>query len=301
MSKHKLTIGCNDDTNIVEFLKDKYNIVKPYMMYRDGKIIKNFDIFLNFDGDSVITNKIKLFNIKSMGSQRYNKFEQHCIFNKLSIHTPHTYFCDNINMDIINMLLSKIDDDTNVIIKDVNGARGIGQVLIKKSRIYKLYNDIYADTDVDIKKLFKKYKIGGAFRNEHEVKYIVNTIKNGSFIIQEVVDKKAEWRYVYCYKNKPIIIKRCTTKTWQSNISVTGKHKNISHKKSKKIDKMNEIAETLSEYLNSPYLSIDFYEDKNGNIGVFEVQMNLGYDSLPKKTFVNLVISSTEKWINDKL
>lgn len=36
----KITIGCKNDSNIVSFLKEDFNVVSPYIYYKNGQVIK---------------------------------------------------------------------------------------------------------------------------------------------------------------------------------------------------------------------------------------------------------------------
>lgn len=305
----KITIGCKNDSNIVSFLKEDFNVVSPYIYYKNGQVIKNFDVYLIFD--EILNDNAKqiLRGIPTFGHRRMGKDEQSMHFHRLKINHPMTY-CTNIlgsygSRDDVNYLLLKdIPEDEKLILKANNGARGIGQAMLTKNEIYKLIDMCKVD-NIDYDKILSTFKIGAkdSFTNQLERNFIGNTINNSEYIIQRRVKVSDEWRYVYFYKQEPMLIKRSVDGTWQSNTSITGKGEPIKYD-SKNNDhlKMAKIAEILAKDLNVPFLSIDFYKESDTcEIGVFEQQMQLGYALMPKSELVNNTINSVSAYINDFL
>jgi hypothetical protein len=49
------------------------------------------------------------------------------------------------------------------------------------------------------------------------------------------------------------------------------------------------------------FLKEDFYKDKEGNIGLFEYQMQMGYAKVPKNKLVKNTVHSVWKYIEDNI
>lgn len=302
-----IIIGCKYQGNLLHFLKEDFYIVDPYIYYKNGKIIKNFDIYFNFDGTLADTKMIELHNINQIGHRRLEKYEQILCASNLKINTPDTYkiaLDDNIKNrnDILYKLIDEIKDSDNFIIKAENGARGIGQVLLTKDEMYKLVDLCYQD-NVSTDSIYNMFNIGGntSFRDNNEREFLRTIIKNSEFLIQRKVEMTSEWRFIYFYKESPIIIKRDIS-NWQANTTITGKGEYEQYNMNNKDHiTMKEISSKLCNKLNAPFLSIDFYKDINGKIGIFEYQMQMGYAKVPKNELVKKTINSVKYYIKDFL
>ena len=302
----KLNIGCNNQDNIVQFLKGEFNIVLPYIHYKNGKVIKNFDIFLNFDGQLEDTREMQMHGIQQFGHRRMGKYEQALHFNKLGINTPATYkiALDNTGtgrFDSYYTLMEDIPNDEKFIIKAEHGARGIGQVLVNKDEMYKLV-DMCNNENSTMDQIIELFDVGAkdSFKGDHEKDFLKTTIRNAQFIIQRRVELEAEWRYVYFYGQEPMIVRRSVDGTWQANTSVTGKGDNELFSLQNPDHKvMREMAAKLAEDLHAPFLSIDFYKEKNtGKIGCFEQQMQFGYAKMPKNELVQSAIQAVHAYLH---
>lgn len=125
----------------------------------------------------------KLNNIPIIGTYRYNKAIQYQILKNYDIYTPYTVystkgFDQDINANIA--LLSEINDDEEIVVKMLLGARGWGQLKGKKLDILKLiYND-------DVKKLVEKESC-------NETKYIEDDIMEG---VKEEKQHNIEEKYL---------------------------------------------------------------------------------------------------------
>jgi hypothetical protein len=303
---HKVIIGCKSQDNIVHFLKEDFIIVEPYIYYKNGKIINNFDVYFNFDGTLADTKMMQLHNIQSIGHRRMEKYEQMVVARKLDIMTPDTYkFVLDSNVgsrhDTLYKLLDNIEDSEKFIIKAENGARGVGQALVTKDEMYKLV-DLCYDSNITTDGIYSMFDIGAkdTFRNDGEKEFFRTVIKEATFIIQPRIEMLNEWRFIYFYKEAPILIKRDVS-NWQANTSITGKGDYEQYDLNNEDHiKMQEIASKLGSDLNTPFLSIDFYKDKNG-IGLFEYQMQMGYAKVPKNELVRKTINSVHKYIEDNI
>lgn len=300
-----IIIGCKQQDNIIHFLKENFYIVEPYIYYKNGKIIKNFDIYFNFDDTLADTKMMQLHDIQSIGHRRMEKYEQMIVASKLNINIPDTYkfvLDNNVGSrhDTLYKIIDEIEDSEKFIIKAENGARGVGQALVTKNEMYKLV-DLCYQSNISTDDLYQMFDIGAkdTFRNDGEKEFFRNIVKEAEFIIQRKVEMTDEWRFMYFYKEDPIIIKRDVS-NWQANTSITGKGDYEKYDMDNEDHyKMQEIADRLCCKLNTPFLSMDFYKDINGNIGLFEYQMQMGYAKVPKNELVKKTINSVSKYIKD--
>lgn len=302
----KLNIACSTANDTINFLKGAFNIVTPYVYYKDGELIKNFDVYLLFDDNLDNIQKAVLRDFPVFGHRRMGKDEQAIHFYRMKIEHPITYIHNimdinsNTREDSLYLLLKDIPSEEKVVLKALNGARGIGQVLLTKDEIYKLITMCSNGTDIDL--ILKTFEVGAKDSiAEHEKEFLRNIIRSGDFIIQKRVNTSAEWRYVYYHGQEPMLVERNVTEKWQANTSVTGKGTNL------KLDRnipehkeMEEIANKLARDLNVPFLSIDFYKDSDtGKIGCFEQQMQHGYAIMDKSEIVINTVNSVKSYINE--
>jgi hypothetical protein len=304
---NKITIGCTSQQNVAHFLKEEFNVVSPYIFYKNGSIIKNFDIYLNMDGQLEDTRMMQMHQIPQFGHRRMGKYEQTLHFKKLKIETPDTY---KVPLDIpgggrfdsLYLILNEIPNDEKFILKALDGARGIGQCLVNKDEFYKLV-DMCANENVKMDAIIEEFEIGAkdSFKNDGEKKFLREQINYDNFIIQRKVNLAAEWRFVYFHGQDPMIVRRSVEGTWQANTSVTGKGEvEIFNLENKEHKEMQFIAYRLAKDLHAPFLSIDFYLDKDTNkIGCFEQQMQFGYAQMPKNELVESTIMAVNSYLQD--
>ena len=288
-----LTLGGTNlllSANSAFVLKDFRICQNPYIFNSKDKIIKNFDVLFNFDNrDTRVDLLCEINHIPIIGSERFPKDIQYNILRKFGLNTPNFYtyflnagFDEQGRHDYLFALLSEVSDSTELILKDKDGARGLGQILLSsKDDLYNLLNE-----RTDIEKI-KNYKIGGS-ENEGDFKYthIKSVLDSGKFFINEKVVISEEYRVLAFYNQTPIIIKRTVGKDWQSNISVTGEFETVSDLKVFPDDLLESINNFL-KYLRTPFLSMDLYKDVSGKFGFFEFQMQYGYKAPNKYEIVN--------------
>jgi hypothetical protein len=308
MSK-PINLGCSNIDNIVHFLRNEYNVVKPYITFQEKSIITNFDWYYSFDDDLLTYTKIKNSTSKVIGYPRLPKYEQTILLSKLNICTPKTYrivedgYIGNRD-DAYYEMLEHISDDEKILLKADNGARGIGQVLLTKNQLYELVDEC-GKTDVDIDELLEKYEVGakGTFRHDGEKSFFREAIMSNDFSIQEMVNLSEEYRFIYFHGCEPIIIQRKVGKSWQANTSITGEGSYVKFdQKSEKHSEMQKIAEKISNYTTMPIISIDFYVCVDTNkIGIFEFQSQFGYKLVPKSELTKKTKLAIKNMINEKI
>jgi hypothetical protein len=302
----KINIGCSNIDNIVHFLRNKFNVVKPYITFQQNKIQSNFDWYYSFDDDIYTYHKIKNTTDNIFGYPRLPKYEQIVLLNRLDIQTPKTYkVIQDIDLgsrdDAYYEMLEKINDEEKILIKADNGARGIGQVLLTKNQMYELIDDI-GTVNFDLNVMLEKYDIGAkhSFRSEGEKKFLIDAISSNEYSIQKMVDIKEEYRFIYFYGCEPIIVQRKVGDSWQANTSITGEGECIKYNSSiEKYYQMFKIAEKISNYTTMPIISIDFYLDANNELGIFEFQAQFGYKLAPKTELTIKVKNAIQNMINE--
>lgn len=300
MKKQKINLGCTNIISNIKFLYNEFNVVKPYVLYKNNELIKNFDYLLLFDAND----DYQSLDIPTIGCKRVDKSKQMLYLNKLGINTPKFYKVfgnDTENRyDEYYTLLEDMNDECEIILKPEGGARGLGQILLKKKEIYNFFEELYKEGT--ILKLVDNFNIGGDIKNmsEEEIKWSNDALFDNSFFITEKVNIKNEYRVMLFYGEDPIIIQRSVDKNWQANISLSNSFKVIDNSNDLFNSEFNNKLKMLLDSLNSPFLSTDIYEDINGNFGLFEYQMQFGYKSLPKSLMIKKINKSVHNLINDK-
>ena len=300
MNKKQIVLGINRPSNIAAFLQRDFLMISPEIKVIGNEVKTNFDYLLQFDEE---IRNISSLDLDVIGSKRFSKITQSMILTQLGINTPKIYgniITDYLGIDVLSqLLLNEFDDETELILKANNGARGLGQTIINRENLNKLFDEISGpeSNETVIKEIEKKYLVGG---NEGDMKdFLINTIKDGNFHFAEFIDVKEEYRIIGLYGSDPIIIKReVSKKYWQANASITEKGEYI--KNHPLITGFRTISDTLLEQVNSPWLSIDIYIDGDGNIGVFEFQMEMGYTKVPKKLLVDSINKAMKNYISKK-
>lgn len=299
MSKKKRLLTTQFDS-CATFLHTGFNIVKTAGYFYDrGKIDMNFDAVLCFDCslDSTIKTVCDSYDIPNIGIRRYTKFEQNVMLTKAGIMCPNTYDCyEDKNIEVVDMLLRDVHNKTDIVIKPYLGARGIGQVKMKRGDIGEKLYELY-----DKDSIITKNAIEENDNNKGNPEWLSNNIKNGNYCIQIFEKIIEEYRVLYFYGCKPIIIQRNKSdSTWQSNNGAKPDNSSEYIKSDMKdlfgLDNMLAIDKFFMG-LNTPWLSIDLYIDRSGNMGVMEFQMEFGYKNVPVDLLCKNINLSVEKML----
>lgn len=286
----RLTIACENLTDHVRLLERDYDLCYPEFRMAGGKAEVNFDIYLRFDsGETDFTAVLPWLGIPSLGTPRYSKPLQMQILGSLGIGTPRTVarFQRPAAIDVQRGadLAALIPDDMNkFVVKINNGARGLGQLLTDRDG---LYDAVTAADSVQPSEDFQQavsHLVTGnqKFVNPGDEGALLNGLRNRDFHISEFVTAREEYRVVGFYDTPAIVVKRTIDpQGWQANASVTGFGEVVED-----VPKaLQDIADKLCKALHTPWLSIDVYRDDAGRLGVFEFQMQMGYQKLPKLEF----------------
>lgn len=292
-------------------------IVKnPQVYFMQNKQHFNFDAVLILDGNTDNDTTLIMARhagIPIYGIRRYDKMEQSIMMNVAGINMPDTWFSEYIaNCNDIVSLMKDVQDNEKVIIKYSLGARGVGQILLKKRELIDLFD---SDGDV-LNRLFDEMPLAECkvisidqpavetiptkhtiqphlseierqllkFKNIKINKHdcLLSAIKRrNDIIIQRYIPNRIEWRMLWFYDQFPIVVRRNVDDgSWQANACNNSSG-------SSTVVKMREIKEYGIDYdkldkffrgMNTPFMSVDIYYDKDTEQwGLFEFQMEFGW------------------------
>ena len=224
--------------------------------------------------------------------------------SQLGVNHPET-FSTVYNSDFSSMVSMTKDynNDKEFVVKPFGGARGIGQVLLKKEDLYAFQEDCHSES-ISTEDLREKYSVPNCSeQNCVEDNYFRDCTKSDTVLLQRKVDIKKEWRVIYFYNDTPMIIERKVPEEgWQSNSSITGEGNQVQFLSLERgiADEIKTISTLIGSKLNVPFLSMDFYMDSFDNIGVLEFQMEMGYKFVNKFQFQHKIVRAVQNMIKDK-
>lgn len=273
------------------FLNRDFNLIPNPTVYVKGEEKKkNFDCLFIFDGEyNRRVEILKYHKVPYIGIHRETKDVQQLILNNFGFKTPPFYkeyenmFHSYERYDFYHILLEDLDDEDEIVIKHQNGARGLGQILTKKKELYNIFE--YAE-DVDF---LNKLNIGGIEKEgDIRLNLIKSMLSGNEFYITKKIEVVNEYRLMAFYGESPILVKRNKDSNhWQRNVTITNDYEIVKDYKEVFNEDFNEKIQNFLLYLNTPWLSMDLYEDEKGNLGFFEYQMQYGYKALPKNEIVD--------------
>jgi hypothetical protein len=322
----------SNNKEFFEYHEDIEIIKKPIIYFKGKTLYKNFDVVYTMDGtdldhyDNSLIDICKIHNIPVLGRNRFNKSVQYLILNKYDIYTPYTVFNNvgfkqDINANIA--LLNEINDDEQIVVKMLSGARGWGQLTGKKIDVLKCFNDEYfnlLEHSTDEVKYVSENEIIGEQQKEKTnelLEYYRNNLKwnnigyldfNSCIIQRFIPNIKNEYRLLLFYNGEYVLVLRDKTENnWQANAcnNDLGSSKVISKGSLKHSSEINIIMDKMRKIMNEydfTHLSVDIFEDEDNNFGVFEFQQEFGWTNTVNIDSVLLCKNITEsliKKIND--
>jgi len=308
----KNVIISNPTSDQHHLLNRYYNwVTHPMCLYSSNKKIANFDFTLAIDSyDKFISNICKITQKPLIGCERFEKSTQIALLNNGGINTPYTtkfFSSEKTSFRNIEDILSSFEEDELIVIKEEDGARGIGQALGKRENIL----NFIVHGEVDNLRFGnydqynqKKIKI----KNENFLPIEENDsyqrLKNNTNILfQKYIKNTTEFRIIYFYDEPFIIIKRDEDEngSWQKNNQVTKNAKLITSHNLITKDIENKLRHFFDK-LNSPYFSIDLYYDHDMSTwGIYEFQMEFGHKNIPINMLIERSYNSIEKLIQKVL
>lgn len=314
--------------SLVSYIKHspKINVVyKPEFAHTEQGLRINYDAILYMDGQN--TNEhltAGMFGTPVFGIPRIKKHLQIAYLQSRGLNTPNSYYTSKLhsNNEFLS-LLRNVQSDAKLILKIDEGARGLGQALLNKRQLVDLFEstrdeirevtnkfknksvDEWSEQDIEVmeesgysksaknaeRKLSKQAeKLTGIQWNYHD--YLVdNIVDRRDFVVQEYIQNRLEWRMLWFYNQKPIVVRRNIDKgNWQANAC------NNSKDSSAVVDAQDVLKyidydklDAAMCALNAPFMSIDIYYDKDRKVwGVFEFQMEFGWTSTKDMPFESI-------------
>jgi hypothetical protein len=244
-----------------------------------------------------IYNYLKATGIPIIGTstQRMNKINQVHIFRRYGINHPMSFFNEKDSTCLNTPCkLNAYCDLEQFVVKPIFGARGIGVKLINR----KDYKECLYDNS-KIESVFHK-EIHEYLKSSSDVSdnYIAQNID--LMLIQEPIKVKREFRCLYFAPDKIVSYER-----EKSPDQFCG---NLSHgSKPRQVEKnyfdlylrpFVEKFKPIMEEFRYPWISIDVYEDMDGNLGCFEFQMEFAYEGFDHKQIRELMKNTIEYFIS---
>lgn len=231
-----------------------------------------------------------------IGLPRFDKIDQIQILERYKIPYPDSYYDINTNgcLNTTDKLNSYCDLD-EFVVKPINGARGIGVKLIKRQD----YKDcLYSKTNTE--KVFHK-EIEEAVSQDPESYQMKTYIQDSidCMLIQKPINVRKEFRILYFTPNEVLGYERERSEgQFCGNLSHGSKPKRINEVYFEEILKpfINKFKPIMDEF-RYPWLSIDVYEDDNGDLGVFEFQMEFAYEGFDHKLIRESMAKSLQHFI----
>lgn len=316
-----LAISNKSLSGVPTFLQSAFNLIThPYLNTVNGECVKNFDTYLFYDTiPSVYAEMSQVFDLRGVpyiGGPRLTKSNQHQLMHHLGVNCPwfasrDILIADDPRQDGILEMVKSHSDDTLFIVKSNNGARGLGQALLKINDFTKFFMDS-ADRNVDYDKYVDKWgsKLGGSESDRSEgITFLRDNIRSNDFFVTKYEPNiVGEFRIVKTRYdlNKPIVIRRSKLDKWQANSAITHFGETIEYSDITSLgDGFNKVnlkalLTDMDSIINAyayPWLAFDVYVTEEGEYGFFEFQMQFGYDLLPKQKLVKHIINSVIKMI----
>lgn len=288
-------------TNNINIALNDFNIINRFENDVDLVI---FNEYIDID----VLDLVKVKGIKFFGGNRLTKLHQYFLLSRLNIYTPKTY-CNiytNNTISSIDELNAFVELD-EFIVKPPNGARGVGVKKITRQewkdcnidnkKVYTIFKDEFTksngdnidDLPLDNKEIYTlKHKYEDVSRDYIEYSF-------NQFIIQEPINVLREFRCLYFAGGGYLTYERV-----KKEGQFCG---NLSHGSTPKIilegsDDNNQIIRPMLDKFESilketkfPWISIDLFVDDHQNIGVFEFQMEFGYEGFDYKEVKSKMIN----------
>jgi len=220
---------------------------------------------------------------------RFNKIEQSIILDNLGISSPKSFFNRQTYTPISNTgeFDAYVDIDT-FIIKPILGARGYGVKLIDRKNFLDLLH--FPDKRKDILRDEIAYINDNSEYDNNS--YLLTEV---SYIIQEKIDIKREFRLLYSITGDHLIYERVKSNKDELCANLSKGAIGMLVDKVTESFLLNAIGEQLNTLVNRykyPWLSVDVYIDREDNVGVIEFQMEFAYDGFKPKDVKKLLRGS---------
>ncbi|BAX25552.1 hypothetical protein BPT24_063 [Tenacibaculum phage pT24] len=243
------------------------------------------------DGGSLENDIIEfIHNAPIVGRQaRLNKIQQHIVLNSFNIKTPNTFYNEKTNKPYktFGEILSGTKDMDEFVIKPLNGAKGWGVELYDNLSLQKALDNSYNTSFIsELESISEKQDP----MIREEISYSQQVLRDFDFAIQEKVNIKREFRAIVTNSGF-MIYERVSSSTSKnglkkSNIQEDFDVNSLPELEEKLLVKINDTIIKVQEVLNKfnyPWLSIDLYQDEEGEIGVLEFQTEFAFKGFMNK------------------
>jgi len=239
------------------------------------------DIKLAFQNESAFYGNIKshldVFNIPIIGGERLNKIQQYIILKQYDIRTPNTYF-NNKEYTAFRSIgeFDSFCELNKFVVKPICGARGLGVKIIDRKQFKDMLENPYDNVPTIYSKEINCQKLCEPDINHS---YVEDQFSDKQMIVQEIIEVKNEFRLI-CFPEDSLIYERKKEEgQFLGNLSHGSTPIMVDEDTINKIDsKLIYKIRCIMKRFSYPWLSVDLYVNDEGNIGVFEFQMEFAYE-----------------------
>lgn len=277
-AKKPIVICCDHKTvnNYLMLDMDKFIVHDdPIVNVVNGKVLANFDYYL--DVNSWGTNYAPLLKEKYIKCIRWPKRRQMIEARRAGISTPPFTLSTSNDINMICNNVAKLFDDVaepddEVLIKVDDGARGVGQVVVKFKDLYR-FVDKHINAKDPISKDADWYKLGGDVDAPDLEEETIQMFKDYTVTYYKKIELQREFRMLFnCAGHYQLSERNISS---QAGYQCNGGEFNelFSKVSDSEIDKILQFV--ISTGL--PFGSVDIYIDSDGNYGIFEYCPQFGY------------------------
>lgn len=305
------------NSSIIGLIESDFTFVPLHYQIHNGKISTNVDAILLTGEDNPSMdefNELNSLGVPVFGLNRISKLDQHCFFTRHGINCPDYYYTKTNQRYQLPALLEDIEDETQMIVKSLFGARGLQQFLIKKGALIKCAQGDVPAEEVSFQKTasdsYKKTKIsdpddiqaiepagepkdkavlGGGHDDEMDESRRFFKDSPDHWLITKRVFLHNEYRVLIFgdEKTNPLYCERhINLDHFQNNLAVGAKVTYYGPDPGSKIEtgvvkRIDDYAQILKESFPMAYaLSMDVYVDSDNNVGLFEFSGEFGFKAV---------------------
>jgi hypothetical protein len=236
-------------------------------------------------------------NIEIIGGQRLDKLVQSLYLNKFGITHPRTYFNESTYEPFkdIQTFDSYVDLD-EFVVKPIVGARGVGVKKITRSEYKRCL-----ENEKEVSEVFKEEKEYMEKHTPDVSSYYIESSFRGDMLVQEPIDVDREFRLLIFKPDNFLIYERAKTEgQFCGNLSHGSKALPVEDILiTNYIKPLFGKLQSMMTELKYPWLSVDVYIDKSGNVGIFEFQMEFAYEGFKPKEVKELMSQSILYYISE--
>ena len=265
--------------------------------------------------------------IPVIGLNRISKLGQHRFFTANGIICPDWFYTRSDQKYALASLLAGVDDETQMIVKSMFGARGLEQFLIKKGALIKSADGDVVASEVSFQRSTKETKARKSI-----IDIDPEPRDNGDEKEKAVLGggRDDEGRYSRDFFNKPPITWLITSRVFLKNeyrvlVFADGtnlyceRHVNLDHFQNNlavgskvtyygtDVSKISFVAE-IEKYANilrkafpnAFAMSMDAYVDTEGNVGMFEFSGEFGFKAINLDDLRKATVASIHKIVEGK-